>query len=178
MDKIEALCAAQEKRLKKLEDLLTELHATMARVAPPPFVEPVAPKQKGTKESGGRAQPKRGSSRTTKEVVVTLDPDMDDVEDVATLPDPARKVVTETKESPDDYTETGDGAVAPPAQEEAPDARTKPEEAVDTPTEPNEGEGSEEDARTKEAPREDVETEEATTPNDVASPPQRFARRQ
>ena len=97
---------------------------------------------------------------------------MDDVEDVATLPDPARKVVTETKESPDDYTETGDGAVAPPAQEEAPDARTKPEEAVDTPTKPDEGEGPEEDARTEEAPQEDVETEEAATPNDVGSPPQ------
>ena len=44
MDKIKALCAAQEKRLKKVEDLLTELHATMARAAPPPFVEPAAPK--------------------------------------------------------------------------------------------------------------------------------------
>ena len=44
MDKIEALFAAQEKKLKKVEDLLTELHATMARAAPPPFVEPAAPK--------------------------------------------------------------------------------------------------------------------------------------
>ena len=111
MDKIEALCAAQEKRLKKVEDLLMELHATMARVAPPPFVEPAAPKQKGTKESGGRAQPKRSSSRTSKEVVVTPDPDMDDAEDVATLPDPARKVATKTEESPDDCTK-----MAPPTQ--------------------------------------------------------------
>jgi hypothetical protein len=170
VDKIEALCAAQETRLKKVEDLLTELHATMARAAPPPFVEPAAPKQKGTKESGGKVQPKQGSNRTAKEVVITPDPDMDDAEDVATLPDPARKVVTETEESPDDCTETGDGAVAPPAQEEAPDARTKPEEAVDTPTEPDEGEGPEEDAKTKEAPQEVVETEEAATPNDVGSP--------
>ena len=112
MDKIEALCAAQEKRLKKVEDLLTELHATIARAAPPPFVKPATPKQKSTKESGGRAQPKRGRSRTTKEVFVTPDPDMDDAKDVATLLDPARKGATEMEESPYDFMNTGDGANA------------------------------------------------------------------
>jgi hypothetical protein len=163
MDKLEALCAAQDQRLKKVEDMLTELHATMARAAPPPFVKPAAPKQKGTKkltelhdvatraappplveqaapkQKGtkkpvGRAQPKRGSNRSGIEVL-----ELDDPEDDCTLLEPARKDATETQESPDDCTETGDAADAPPAQEEAPDARTKPEEAVDAPKEPDDG---------------------------------------
>ena len=70
MEKLEALCAAQESRLKKVEDVLMELHANMIRVSTPPLLEPLTPKQKVTKKFGGRPQPKLASSGLEKYMVV------------------------------------------------------------------------------------------------------------
>lgn len=71
MEKIEALCAAQGSRLKKVEDMLTELHANMTRVSTPPLVEPLKPKQKTTKKCGVKPRPKQATSRPADIVVAT-----------------------------------------------------------------------------------------------------------
>lgn len=60
---IEAMCEAQDKRLKAVEETLKDLCATIARVAPPPSPSPLPPKHKGTKKSAARTKPTRGSSR-------------------------------------------------------------------------------------------------------------------
>lgn len=59
MEELESMYVSQDKRLKKVEDLLKELKETMARVALQP--QPTAPKQKRSVKSVGRVQ----ATRTT-----------------------------------------------------------------------------------------------------------------
>lgn len=82
MEKLETLCAAQESRLKKLEDMMTEIHTNMTTVSTSPLVEPVTLKrQKATKKAGARPRPNRTSTRTAE----VLLPAPDSLE-VATVP--------------------------------------------------------------------------------------------
>ena len=61
MEELESMYVSQDKRLKKVEDLLKELKETMARIALQP--QPTAPKQKRSVKSVGRVQPTRTTDR-------------------------------------------------------------------------------------------------------------------
>lgn len=118
MEKLEALCAAQESRLKKVEDMLTELHFNMTRVSTPPLVEPLSPKPKATKKSGGRTRPKQASTRTAEVVVVT--------------PESSKAGPGPTGPSPDDCKTMEEAVDARPMVTEDPKpASTKTEEETD-----------------------------------------------
>ena len=138
MKRLEAVCAAQDERLKKVEEMLTELHT---RLALSPSVVPPAPKQKGTK--------KRTADKEKDEAaVVALDTEQ--AVEAATETEEASNAGTELEEAPEvAHTEQEDLADAAMAGKEVADAAIETEEgpSVDTETE----EAEDPDSKTEEA---------------------------
>ena len=80
MKRLEELCAAQDERLKKVEEMLTQLHVKV--VLTPSYV-PLAPKQKGTK--------RRSADKETEQAV-----------DTATETEEASNASAELEDAPED----------------------------------------------------------------------------
>lgn len=59
---------ANEERLKKLGDMETELHASIAKLGPSSFVVPIDANQKDKKNSVKRVQPKRVAERAKEDI--------------------------------------------------------------------------------------------------------------
>ena len=149
MKRLEEVCAAQDERLKKVEEMLTELHA---KVALSPSVVPPAPKQKGTKR---RMVDKEKDEAT----VVALETEQ--ALDAATETEEASNASTKSEEAPEDArTELEEEADAAMAGKEVADAAIEMEE------------GASVDTETKEAEDLNTKTEEAAPTPDVASVPE------
>ena len=111
MKRLEELCAAQNKRLKKVEEMLTELHA---KVALNPSYVPPAPKQKGTK---------RRSADKEKDEAVVIALETEQAMDAATETEEASNASAESEDAPEDArTELEEKADAVMAGKEIADA--------------------------------------------------------
>ena len=149
MKRLEELCAAQNERLKKVEEMLTELHAT---VAFSPSVVLRAPKQKGTK---------RRTADKEKDEATMVALEMEQAVDAATETEEASNASATSEEAPKKArTELEDEADASISSKEVADAAIKTEEGASVNTE------------TEEAEDPDTKTEEATPTPDVESIPE------
>ena len=149
MKRLEELCAAQDERLKKVEGMLTELHA---RVAFSPLVVPPAPKHKGTK-------------RRTKEK------EKDEAPSVALETEKAFDAATETEEASNASTELEDTPKEARTEvEEEADAAMAVKELADAAIEL--GEGASVDIEMEEADDADNKAEDAAPSPDRESPPE------
>jgi hypothetical protein len=148
MKRLEELCAAQDERLKKVEEMLTDLHA---RVALSPSLVPPAPKQKGTKT-------RTADKEKDEAVVVALDTEQ--AVDAATETEEASNAGTESEEAPED---------ASMELEEDADAAMPGKEVADAAIETQEGATM--DTKTEEAKDPDSKTDEAAPTPDVESVP-------
>lgn len=142
--------ARHDERMKKMEAMLTDLHAMVVASS---SVVPVAPKQKGKKQSAGRVQHARGRRKGRQDVTMG---DNDEVQatEVGSPLQQALPAATETEEAPDASTET----------------ESTPEEAGADPTEEVEGAMADKEApdaaiETEEPATKDVETDEGADPD-------------
>ena len=164
MKRLEELCAAQDERLKKVEGMLTELHA---RVAFFPLVVPPASKHKGTK---------RRTKEKEKDEAPSVALETEQAVDVATETEEASNASTESEETPKEarteVEEEGDvamagkevavaaieseeGASVDIETREAGDADTKIEDAAPAPNVESVPEGSLNVSKGPEAPEEE-----------------------
>ena len=149
MKRLEELCAAQDERLKKVEGMLTELHA---RVAFSPLVVPPAPKHKGTKR-------RTALKENDEAAVVALE--TEEAGDAATETEEASNASTESEETPKEAcTELGEEADATMVGKDLADA------AIET------GEGASVDTETEEADDPNSKAEDAVPAPDVESVPE------
>ena len=149
MKRLEELCAAQDERLKKVEGMLTELHA---RVAFSPLVVPPAPKHKGTKRR-------------------TAEKEKDEAAVVALETEQAVDAATETEEASNASTESdGTPKEARTEVEEEADAAMAGKEVADVAMESEEGASV--DTETREADDADTKTKDAAPAPDVESVPE------
>ena len=149
MKRLEELCAAQDERLKKVEGMLTELHA---RVAFSPLVVPPASKHKGTKR-------KTAEKENDEAAVVALE--TEHAVDAATEMEEASNASTESEGTPKEArTEVEEEADAAMAGKEVADAAMESEEGASVNTE------------TQEADDADTKTEDAAPAPDGESVPE------
>jgi hypothetical protein len=146
MKRLEELCAAQDERLKKVEGMLTELHA---RVAFSPLVVPPAPKHKGTK---------RRTAEKEKDEVAVVALETEHAVDAATEMEEASNASTESEETSKD---------ARTELEEEVDAAMVGKEVADATIETEEGASG--DTEKEEAEDQDTKTEDAAPTRDVES---------
>jgi hypothetical protein len=159
MKRLEELCAAQDERLKKVEGMLTELHA---RVAFSPLVVPPAPKHKGTKR-------RTALKENDEAALVALE--TEEAGDAATEMEEASNASIESKETPKEAcTELGEEADAAMVVKELADAAILVKELADAAIET--GEGTSVDTETEGADDPDSKAEDAAPAADVESVPE------
>lgn len=125
IDRLEEMVLAQDERLKKLEDTMIELQASISKSKLPPSTLRAAStlrsasKQKVEKKVGWTVQPKPVAKTASADVII-LDMEREKAPD-ATMA---------TEEAPDAAMVTNEAPTAAMATEEAPDAAMETEEAA------------------------------------------------